>query len=107
MLELQTRPQLARTAAKTLTRSLGLKAKPGRLANQTTTGAVIFSAALAAGAIYLATRPSKKLYFRPVRDAGPDAMENPPSDWDRTDQAMDESFPCSDPPAHCIRSRYR
>jgi hypothetical protein len=62
------------------------------------------SAILAAGTIYLATRP-RRFRFRPVRDAGPDAMENPPHAWDRTDQALDESFPCSDPPNHCIRSR--
>lgn len=34
----------------------------------------------------------------PVRPAGPDAMDTPPEDWDATDQAVDESFPASDPP---------
>jgi hypothetical protein len=34
-----------------------------------------------------------------VRDAGPDAMENPPQEWEETDEASDESFPASDPPA--------
>ena len=34
-----------------------------------------------------------------IRDAGPDAMENPPKSWDDVDQASDESFPASDPPA--------
>lgn len=34
-----------------------------------------------------------------VRDAGPDAMENPPGRWTEVDQASDESFPASDPPA--------
>jgi hypothetical protein len=34
-----------------------------------------------------------------VRDAGPDAMKNPPGKWDDVDQASDESFPASDPPA--------
>ena len=34
-----------------------------------------------------------------VRDAGPGAMDNPPEDWDDTDEASDESFPASDPPA--------
>ena len=35
-----------------------------------------------------------------VRDAGPDAMEQPPKTWDEVDEARDESFPASDPPAH-------
>jgi hypothetical protein len=34
-----------------------------------------------------------------ARSAGPDAMRDPPADWSRTDQASDESFPASDPPA--------
>lgn len=34
-----------------------------------------------------------------IRDAGPDAMESPPKSWDEVDQASDESFPASDPPA--------
>lgn len=33
-----------------------------------------------------------------IRDAGPEAMTNPPADWDLIDQASDESFPASDPP---------
>lgn len=35
-----------------------------------------------------------------VRDAGPAAMENPPKTWDEVDEASDQSFPASDPPAH-------
>lgn len=35
-----------------------------------------------------------------VRDAGPDAMNNPPKKWDETDQTSDESFPASDPPGN-------
>lgn len=34
-----------------------------------------------------------------VRPAGPDPMVEPPEDWDSTDEASDESFPASDPPA--------
>jgi hypothetical protein len=33
-----------------------------------------------------------------ARSAGPDAMRDPPEDWDKVDQASDESFPASDPP---------
>jgi uncharacterized membrane protein YebE (DUF533 family) len=35
-----------------------------------------------------------------VRDAGPEAMRDAPKrEWDKADQASDESFPASDPPA--------
>jgi hypothetical protein len=34
-----------------------------------------------------------------ARSAGPDAMRDPPADWEKVDQASDESFPASDPPA--------
>lgn len=34
-----------------------------------------------------------------ARSAGPDAMRDPPEDWEKVDQASDESFPASDPPA--------
>lgn len=34
-----------------------------------------------------------------VRPAGPDGMRDGPVDWDAIDQAMDESFPASDPPS--------
>jgi hypothetical protein len=33
-----------------------------------------------------------------ARSAGPEAMRDPPAQWDREDQASDESFPASDPP---------
>ena len=37
---------------------------------------------------------------RPVRDAGPEAMRDPPADaWTGVDEASDQSFPASDPPA--------
>lgn len=34
-----------------------------------------------------------------VRDSGPDHMTHPPKAWDKTDEAIDESFPASDPPS--------
>lgn len=38
--------------------------------------------------------------FMPVRDAGPDAMRDPPAGtWTSVDEASDQSFPASDPPA--------
>lgn len=37
--------------------------------------------------------------FAKVRHAGPDSMRSDPPQWDATDQASDESFPASDPPA--------
>jgi hypothetical protein len=33
-----------------------------------------------------------------IRDSGPEAMPDPPEDWDDVDEASDESFPASDPP---------
>lgn len=36
-----------------------------------------------------------------VRNAGPDATRDDSKvEWDETDQALDESFPASDPPAN-------
>lgn len=35
----------------------------------------------------------------PVRQAGPEEMRDPPREWDKVDEAADESFPASDPPA--------
>ena len=34
-----------------------------------------------------------------ARSAGPDAMRDPPEEWTKVDEASDESFPASDPPA--------
>jgi hypothetical protein len=33
------------------------------------------------------------------RPAGPESMRDPPETWDKVDEAADESFPASDPPA--------
>ncbi len=34
-----------------------------------------------------------------VRNAGPEGMRSTPPEWDKVDEASDESFPASDPPA--------
>jgi hypothetical protein len=34
-----------------------------------------------------------------VRNAGPGAMRSDQPEWDKVDEASDESFPASDPPA--------
>lgn len=38
--------------------------------------------------------------FTQVRNAGPEGMRSDPNDWDQVDEASDESFPASDPPAY-------
>jgi len=37
--------------------------------------------------------------FAKVRHAGPEGMRSDPVNWDKADEASDESFPASDPPA--------
>jgi len=37
--------------------------------------------------------------FSATRSAGPEAMRDPPREWTPCDEALDESFPASDPPA--------
>jgi hypothetical protein len=34
-----------------------------------------------------------------ARQAGPESMRDPPKSWSKVDEASDESFPASDPPA--------
>jgi len=38
-------------------------------------------------------------YSGNARPAGPESMRDPPSKWGKVDEASDESFPASDPPA--------
>lgn len=38
--------------------------------------------------------------FTQVRNAGPEGMRGDPKEWDQVDEASDESFPASDPPAY-------
>lgn len=48
-----------------------------------------------------ATAEGKSENFAQVRNAGPEAMADPPKHaWTKEDQASDESFPASDPPAN-------
>lgn len=41
-------------------------------------------------------KPGPKDATVQVRNAGPEAMKDQPPDWDKTDEASDESFPASD-----------
>ena len=54
---------------------------------------------LAGGLIAKAIGDSGSSHHCYVRPAGPREMSAPPRDWDRVDEAVDESFPASDPPS--------
>jgi uncharacterized membrane protein YebE (DUF533 family) len=51
------------------------------------------------GRVAFANGESNGANFAKVRSAGPEGMRSDPPTWDKTDQASDESFPASDPPA--------
>lgn len=81
-------------------------------ADQLRTGSMLgVSAALLAGGIlarvYTKPRRRTRFVFAKIRDAGVANMEYAPDDWDRVDEASDASFPASDPPSYCIKSRYK
>jgi len=48
--------------------------------------------------VQFALMPHKPPNPQDIRDSGPEAMPDPPEDWDDVDEASDESFPASDPP---------
>jgi hypothetical protein len=59
----------------------------------------------AAGAVgyalykYATEKKQETAYAGSIRDSGPEHMTTPPKNWSKTDEAIDESFPASDPPA--------
>lgn len=44
-------------------------------------------------------KPGPKDSVVQVRNAGEEAQADKPKDWDKHDEAIDESFPASDPPS--------
>lgn len=44
-------------------------------------------------------KPGPKDATVQIRDAGKESHADKPKDWDKHDEAVDESFPASDPPA--------
>jgi hypothetical protein len=51
------------------------------------------------GRVAFASGETNGANFAKVRNAGPQAMRSDPPEWDKADEASDESFPASDPPA--------
>jgi len=51
------------------------------------------------GKAAFATGETDGANFAKVRNAGPDSIRSDVKNWDKADQASDESFPASDPPA--------
>ncbi len=66
---------------------------------------VLIALGLAGAAYAFRPRPERqrsgtKSPYQPVRNAGPEEMTLPlRRGWDKVDEAVDESFPASDPPA--------
>src|SRR5690349_10722928 len=81
-------------------------ASKGPSAEHTDTGAPARGAAKRAAALApdVAAGAPPQGYGRP---AGPEAMRDPPPEWDEVDEAVDESFPASDPPSFHGVSRTR